>query len=185
MKKEVQQLVAYHEAGHAVVARVLGVDVIYAATFPTGPNNSANVRTASAAYRARGGGVAVQIAGCEADAKVQLAGPHAQHRYCPVKHRAYWKHEWRGDLDAAKQFIGHSILIRDGIEPRDGLSITLTPDQQTAGETTLTRVIAETEALVEAHWPAIERVAETLVRRPMIGEDDLDALIANRPLLNF
>ena len=36
---------AYHKAGHAVVARVLGVDVMYVAMFSTDAKNGADVRT--------------------------------------------------------------------------------------------------------------------------------------------
>jgi hypothetical protein len=37
-------------------------------------------------------------------------------------------------------------------------------------------------ALVERHWPAIERTANALLSgRPIIDQDELDALIADRP----
>jgi len=44
------------------------------------------------------------------------------------------------------------------------------------------RVSAETEALVADLWPAIARVAEELVNRHTLFENEIDALIADRPL---
>jgi hypothetical protein len=41
---------------------------------------------------------------------------------------------------------------------------------------------AETEALVAANWPAILRVAEALLERPLLSEADLDRLIAGGAL---
>jgi hypothetical protein len=69
-----KKVMAYHEAGHAVVARVLGVGVPYAALFPVDSNSRAGVPTASAAWHASRDVVAARIAGHETDAKVPFAG---------------------------------------------------------------------------------------------------------------
>jgi hypothetical protein len=40
------------------------------------------------------------------------------------------------------------------------------------------QLLNETNALVAAHWPAIERVAGALTSRDLLSESELDALIA-------
>jgi hypothetical protein len=44
----------------------------------------------------------------------------------------------------------------------------------------LDRLRLETHDLVEAHWPAIERVAAALQEQPFLLQDELDALILDR-----
>lgn len=50
--KQAQKIVATHEAGHAVVARVLGVKVSFVSMFPTDEGGTPGAQTHSAAYTA-------------------------------------------------------------------------------------------------------------------------------------
>jgi hypothetical protein len=171
---------AHHEAGHAVIARALGVGVTYVALFSTESDNSAAAQTASAAWRALTNDLP---AAYEIDAKVALAGPHAQHRYRPVKGRKI-PDVWASDMVNAQSFIYSLVLLRDGVALDDG-PFRITPDERQAAKAQreYDRISAETQALVEANWSAIERVAAALMRRPILTESDLDALIADRPVL--
>src|SRR5215203_1269891 len=95
-----QDQVAYHEAGHAVVARCLGVRVTYATLFP-GDDYSANVCTVSAS-NLPGLDVHAFLSASEADAKVAAAGMISQQIYSPVYKLARRRLErkgWRGDTD--------------------------------------------------------------------------------------
>jgi hypothetical protein len=74
MKPEAaRRVVAYLEAGHAVVARLLGVDIVSVTMA-----EEAGVLRPSAAYAARESGTAAQVVGYEIDGKIALAGPIAQ-----------------------------------------------------------------------------------------------------------
>jgi hypothetical protein len=64
---------AHHEAGHAVVARVLGISVEHVSLL-AGGENSTGVLTHGALYQARDNTHSAQIAAAEKDAKVALAG---------------------------------------------------------------------------------------------------------------
>ena len=48
-----QKTVAYHEAGHAVIARVLGVGVVCVSMFPTEPDTKAVATTQRGMARPR------------------------------------------------------------------------------------------------------------------------------------
>jgi hypothetical protein len=175
-------LVAHHEAGHAVIARALGVGVTHVSLFPTDAGGTAGAQTRSAHWVAPANNPSAQIAAYEADAKVALAGPMAQHHYRPGKPR--WKHEWRDDLVNAKSFVGRSVLLQQGIQlSGDPQAVTLTPEQLATINEQLNRVLAEATALVEEHWPTIERVARVLLEHRILSDFELDALIADRPVL--
>jgi ATP-dependent Zn protease len=44
-KSEREAVLAYHETGHAVIARALGIHVTYVTIFPTDATNLANAET--------------------------------------------------------------------------------------------------------------------------------------------
>jgi hypothetical protein len=73
-RDEIQRVIAYHEAGHAVVARTLGVQIndIRLAS------RDNHVQTYSAGWAAKDDTVEDRIAGYEKDAKVAMAGMIAQ-----------------------------------------------------------------------------------------------------------
>jgi ATP-dependent Zn protease len=72
----VRKVVAYHEAGHAVVARLLGQSIVSVAI--GADDDSAAAVTSSAAHAARERDAAAQVSGYETDAMIALAGPIAQ-----------------------------------------------------------------------------------------------------------
>jgi hypothetical protein len=172
-----EDVIAYHEAGHAVIARALGVGVTHVAIFPTSDGVRAVAQTRSAYWLARADDAPAQIAGYETDASVSFAGPLAQHRYRPGRLR--WEHEWRDDLAAATSYVARSVLLRNGVKlSAETQRLELTPAQVTAVDELQHRIFAETQALVEEHWSAIERVAQALMKRRILSDVELDALIA-------
>ena len=85
MSPKKMSVVAHHEAGHAVIARKLGLGVLYIALFSTDETNNPASPSQSAAWAARDGDLSARAIGNEIDAKVCLAGPCTQQRYQPVK----------------------------------------------------------------------------------------------------
>ena len=75
---------AHHEAGHAVIARVLGINVSHVALHSVGLQNGSGVLRHSALHLANGKDPATQIIAAENDAKILLAGPIAQCFYRPL-----------------------------------------------------------------------------------------------------
>jgi ATP-dependent Zn protease len=169
MMKEVK---AYHEAGHAVIARVLGVEVDYVVLFSTDPSNESAALTHSATWRHSNADVPTLASAIEKDAKVSLAGIYAQSRRFPPKTK--------------KAYSSDSKNGREGIRPTPD-DTTYEPDASARAEYEIlfNRLCKETEKLVGENWPAIERVAEALVSRPILLQDDLDRLIDNRSVLTL
>jgi hypothetical protein len=177
------RIIAHHEAGHAVVARMLGVGVTHVALFPTVDTEGvAGACSESAAWQVRAADAPARLAAYEKDAKVALAGPQAQHRYRPVRDfRKSWINNWRDDGLVAKSCAARIVLLADGIEMGDApVHATFTEGQGRRINATLQRLMEEAAAMVEENWPAIERVAQELLHRKILAEADLDALIANR-----
>jgi ATP-dependent Zn protease len=185
---------AYHEAGHAVVARVLGVGVIYAAIFSTSPGNEGNVRTITASWKAPDDDLPAKLAALGKDLAVALGGPLAEHRHRPVKRSAREPSRWGSDMTRAINFAIMSVLLNDGtISPaHPGLRgrrdegeapVERNEAQNVEAARLLERSLKETGALVAQHWSAIERVANALLSGRMLDQDELDALIANRHAL--
>jgi hypothetical protein len=176
---------AYHEAGHAVIARTLGIRVPCVALFPLTEGSSAVALSSSAAWDAREDDAPSQIAAHEKDAEVALAGPLAQFRYRPFKSRDHWA----DDLQNASSATGWMVMLEEGCAPVDNapgrVVGTLNPDQNAKAFELLKRVRSQSDALVAEHWPAIERVAQALLQRPLLDEAELDALIADRPQLRL
>jgi hypothetical protein len=184
MKREKAR--AYHEAGHAVVARVLGVTVTHVAMFSTKPDNSAVAQTHSAYWSARFADAATQATAFEKDAKVSMAGFVAQLEFRPflnakkaLKHARSPESPWSGDIRRAKSQVAAAMLARRAADKgvRDWAP---TNADHVSGAEALpvwNQLQAETEALVAENWPAIERVAEALLTRPLLSQDEVDALV--------
>ena len=174
------EIKAHHEAGHAVIARVLGVGVTGVMLFSTRSDNSSAAETVSAAYAARDADLPSRVAALEADAKVALAGPQAQLKYQLVKKRR--RDEWEGDITNAQNAACQIVLLMEGatLDPRPH-EITLTRDQGNEVNRIVDRLLKEVEHLVIEHWPAIERVAKALLAHRCLSQADVDALIADRP----
>jgi hypothetical protein len=170
------ELRAYHEAGHAVVARVLGVSVTHVTILSTKDDNSGAAQTRSAAWLARDTGAPARIAALRKDALVALAGPHAQVRHRPQTNikRATSK-EWKDDIanvmNALGLAAGHAgsrpLAASDRIPPE------LIPEVQCLWS----QVEPESQKMVEEYWPAIERVAKALLTHRVLHQGEVDALI--------
>jgi ATP-dependent Zn protease len=121
---------SYHEAGHAVIARVLDVSV----------------------KRVMITGLAVMHDGCspEVKAMVSLAGPAAELRQFPrLRNREGWSQ------DRAQAAMALSNRLGD-----------------------LPAIERQARNLVEQHWRAIERVAQSLRDKRCLYQDEIDVLIA-------
>src|SRR6266508_4682503 len=180
MSSKKRSVMAYHEAGHAVIARVLGVGVAYVALFSTDDDNRAAAPTLSAAWSVRGGDLLSRLAAYETDAKVMLACPHAQQKFYPVKNaKKAVANEWSGDIENARSCAGMIVLFRDGGELDDApTAVTLSERQLDEVNRLIDQWWKESATLVEKNWSAIRRVAEALLSRPLLNQDDVDALIA-------
>jgi ATP-dependent Zn protease len=76
-ERQARKVVAYHEAGHAVIARKLGITVEHISMCPPDERGVAGALTQSAGHKNR------DIEGFKADATVALAGPIAQVQMFP------------------------------------------------------------------------------------------------------
>jgi hypothetical protein len=173
-KKRTKEAIAYHEAGHAVIARVLGIGVTHVALTDGNPG----LRTLWGDYY-EAHSVPARIAALERHAKVSFAGQIAQ-----VRQRAHTDAEvrrqgkgWSTDWRNADNYTAMAVSLKKGIEPVPGTAF----DSAIAAEADVleNRLLAETMILVEQNWPGIERVAKGLLRRSFLTGDDIDALIAN------
>jgi hypothetical protein len=173
---------AHHEAGHAVVARVLGIGIEHAVLAKNDAPFDSNVLRYSAAYQGRHD-QAARHAGLEKDVKVSLAGPIAQHTYRPLSPAAQSRAADAGWESDYKEALGGIIRIVYEQGGGDWSNVTneLLEQFRTRAETRtlLDRLSRETEELVQNNWPAIQRVATALLDRRLLYQNDIDALIAS------
>jgi hypothetical protein len=168
---------AVHEAGHAVIARKLGLFV----KSVDARNNNPNIISASAAHAAISEGTPARIRGCEKDAIVALAGVAANKREFPRLHLNLFADD-DADAVSARSAICKIVLLRGvGLptEPQDSMmTLELTEAEMRQVDDIYFRLLRETEELVERHWSAIERVRKHLERHGHIdSQDELDDLI--------
>ena len=172
---------AHHEAGHAVVARVLGVTVDHASLLVDVATKSIiYALTDSALYRARSKPLSEQIAAAEIDAKVALAGPLAQCRYRPLtegQKRKAQEQGWYDDMVNIKSFIGQILYLQQGGEIVDEERTVTIDIDANAFNATWRRLNNEAQNLVDQNWQAISRVAAALLERRLLYQDDIDALM--------
>lgn len=170
--------IAYHEAGHAVVARLLNAQVNFVVMFATDATTKSVVQTRSEAYYANSGS-GEQVTGFEKDIKIKLAGSLAQ----KIARRGTAGRE--DDLAQAKNMALSIAMLRAGLElPPPGVRATVTVDTSILDEaqTILNTLREETKALLTENWPAVERVAQALMERDLLDQDDLDRLINDAPV---
>jgi hypothetical protein len=169
-------IVAYHEASHAVAARVQGVGVDRIAMFPTDEGGTPAAATHSAAYLADKSDPAACITGREKDARVALAGNIGQQRARPGSVCAD-----ASDQEVARYAALCIALLSSGRpEPGPGEMIELSKTDVNSIDDIRRRLRSEAEALVMEHWSAIERVAQALLVRDLLLQDDIDRLISGR-----
>ncbi len=178
---------AFHEAGHAVAAAILGLGTAEVSVRPHGDASGHHTLTDDAVDRllsAQRVLAWMEIPGRDAcpfeteeeaaDAlrqhvKLLQAGEEAQRRAVPTSYRHH--HVAHGDHD---RIIDLALLLTGGnAEAVEGL------DAETR---------SETRRLLDEHWPAVERVAEALLdRETLTGADvgrildELEVKLAVRP----
>jgi hypothetical protein len=134
----------YHEAGHAVIARLLGAGVTHIAMFSTRDDNSASAQTVSLGWATKG----QDPTAYEKDALIALAGPITQHRFQPVKNfDCAWQNEWHDDGLNARGYVARAYLLRHGVAIGDG-PYSFTPEQYKDIDAVLDRLERQATELV-------------------------------------
>ena len=179
-----KRTIAYHEAGHVVVARLLGVHVALVTMVP-GFGGDAGALTESAASGACDDPEAF-ARGCEVDAKISLAGSTAEAIHRPAKTRLKLlrrRKDLKDDEENTMGLIVQAVLTRGGTPVTDlrgegkTFEIVLNQDQTDAANALLDSLQGETRKLLLDNWSAVERVAAAFMERPFFDQDELDALI--------
>jgi hypothetical protein len=166
---------AFHEAGHAVISRVLGIEVDYVSVISTAADNAGNVPTRSASWLAKHLDASARILATEKDLKVTFAGMAANER-AGIKFTAN-DEALEQDIRNAQRLASNITKLKPGgqvCDTADKLSGEIVADTKAVFE----RIQYDTADLVDEHWPAIERVAKYLERHGRIHRVDLDRLIA-------
>jgi len=168
---------AYHETGHAVIARVLDIRVNLLTTLGVDGVTAAVAETHSAAYQARDADQEAKIAGLMKDMIVCFAGPHAQAKHRPPKRKR--PSEWSSDLDGARSMAATAALIASGVDVSTLTSseADLNADQVAYAEDMARQASEAARGLVAEHWATIDRIANVLLDRPILNGGDLDKLI--------
>jgi len=166
--------IAYHETGHAVIARGHGLGVPYVVLLPT-DGAVASAPSESAVHLARNADRATQMAAIEQEFTVIMAGPVAQRCHRPSES----ERGWYDDRKNAESLVVRAAMLEAGTTvPEGGAEVTLKPEERERATQLFNQLVEKTNDLVAANWPAIIRVAEALVMRRVLSQDDLDELIA-------
>jgi hypothetical protein len=169
---------AYHEGGHGVIARKLGIRVNHVTIVDDGAGNAGVAQTGNATHLARDADQASQLTAISKDAIVSLAGPLAQHRYRPQTISS--PEEWDSDRKLASTLAIRAALIQSGVDisslPPDG-EIKPDDNQIALRNEFFERSLIESKKLVNENWRAIDAVAKALVTRLTLNQDELDELI--------
>ncbi len=177
-KSEREAVIAHHEAGHAVIARVLGLGIAHVTIFSTDPANLAIALTQSATYlTSRDADHAAHMAALEKDAIVCLAGPNAQMRHRRPKNQD----DWEDDRRNASSLAAEAVMLSRGMPvPEKGAKFSLPKDLGPEVNQLFEQFRDKSKVLVDEHWPAIVRVAEALLDHHILNETDIDDLIAGK-----
>jgi hypothetical protein len=167
-KSEREAGIAYHEAGHAVSARVLGVEVTYVSLF------EAVTYHQRARDFARNDDLAELLCAYVTDAMVVLAGPIAQCRYYRQPKERETLYCSNSDLRKARRLAARLVELKRNI---------LTPVfPEPKYDELFAQLCDKTRVSVNEHWPAIERVANGRRDIPAFDGAYVDDLIAGRAL---
>ena len=175
-----EKIIAIHEAGHAVIARVLGIAVTQVSMLPIGKNNAAGAQALSASWLANEADRSAQIRAAENDAKVCLAGLHAQQKFRPTKVKHRMPVEWLDDFELAKQFVVKAVLLETDPAfklPSERQNIILSAEASAKVASRFDQVSSDVKNMIADNWPAIERTSETLLRLRTISGKEVDAIM--------
>ncbi len=176
--KLTERLKAHHEAGQAVVARVLGISLNYATIFPMPPGNREAAQTESEAWVARAAPLDEYLKAIAKDAKACLAGPIAQEKYRPRENKKI-PAAWADDIRRAQDMVVRITLTESGTIQQNTTEVDAMLDDAAidAANKLMDRLKQETLALVAQYWPAIERVAQALLTSRILYQAHIDLLV--------
>jgi hypothetical protein len=172
-----EKRIAFHEASHAVVARLRGVEIVAFDLHLAGRDSHGNVRTRTAAWvvERNGGDAAAMLAALETDVVVALAGMISE-----VVRRPEMK--LRDGPERANDSANIRDRLRRCVHLRLDTSVDQprapTPEERAEFDRLYEQLWCETAELVQAHWPAIEHLAGVLLqRRRGLDQAEIDALL--------
>jgi hypothetical protein len=160
---------AYHEAGHAIAARVLAVRVrsVKLVRPPPKVGFVGLTYTAAAADILMNASTRIRLATLRIDAKIIAAGPAAESRYLGLSldDKRWWRNSWRVDRRHLRRIVDEMVRLTDG-------------DEADAAKM-YRRVAAKAQRLVAQHWATIQRVAAALEIDGELDQGEIDSLIAD------
>ena len=177
-EKRVKSAVAYHEAGHAVIARVQGIEINTIDMTPCEGRKAGVVAWELVGVAREAGQSALLVAeAARKDARVSLAGSIAQSKFQKAHSGRINSDGWDNDKE---QLVFALALInylnKGGTFPLPASYAPTEQDrefiQQAARE-----LEDETRPMVTKNWPSIEKVAQIFKRGGTFNESDVDALI--------
>jgi hypothetical protein len=177
-----REIASHHEAAHAVIARVQGVEVVGVLMFRTDETTPSSVFSRSAAYHA-GADTAARIAGLEMEIRIALAGPIANALYGKDRSSRKVKESEIDDRARSDSMAVEIALLMAGKpipQHHDGIQLTVDRTIIESANVVITRLWEETKALLVEHWPAVQRVAEALMTCDLLDQAELDRLMQNR-----
>jgi hypothetical protein len=189
MNKSERLACAHHEAGHAVIARVQGVECLQVVMFSPMEGMEAGAQTVKATEDAYDGDQAAFLAATKADIIVSLAGPCSEMKYRDKPWAEKYFRRWNSDFLSAQRSARRAAMITTGVSVnypprkigRDAAGLAIhrpTAEQIEIADSLPLECMAAASDLVGAHWTAIERVAQALMIRDRLDQAELDRLIA-------
>lgn len=158
---------AFHEAGHAVIARVEGIQITEATILPGFIQSERVLGSVEFIFG--------RTDDHEAKIRALLAGAIAQERAGFIDRIGGMQDRFEVEKLAGiwANRLKPGELLRDCFD-EDG-SLSLSVDEEARAMRLVKRLQKQTETLVARHWLAIERVADALLRRRVLYQDDVDA----------
>jgi hypothetical protein len=183
-RQKLRAMMAYHEASHAVVARVLGIECQGVLMFSPEGGAASGALTSSAAYLARDADQAAQLIALGKDITVAYAGPCGERKHRRPSKK--YPDQWKSDYETAQTMAACAALVATGVDylslarnPDGSVNLDLSADQIAYTNDLMRQCRDAAIELVDEYWPAIERVAQALMTCDLLDQADLDRLIAS------